>query len=212
MSFKRFKRIAKGKSISQLFLYCSYHSWLLFINVIFSFYGRILLNLWGAKVGKKLIVRGLLRIHLDGHLIVGDNVRIISGSQNYVGGNRRTSIWVGRDSNMKIEDKCAISNATFVCLKKIEILKGTFIGGGCEIYDTDFHAISPDDRAEDRHLPVGTITIGPNAFIGGFSTILKDVSIGEGAVVGANSLVTKNIPPYEIWGGVPARFIKKVSH
>lgn len=51
----------------------------------------------------------------------------------------------------------------------------------------------------------------PRAFIGTNTIVCADVTIGEGAVVGAGSIVTKDIPPYEIWAGNPARFIKKRS-
>lgn len=55
------------------------------------------------------------------------------------------------------------------------------------------------------------ITIMPRAFIGTNTIVCADVTIGEGAVVGAGSIVTKDIPPYEIWAGNPAQFIKKRS-
>ena len=55
----------------------------------------------------------------------------------------------------------------------------------------------------------GDITIGNDCYIGQNSIIMSGVTVGDGGVVGAMSFVTKNIPPYEIWGGVPAKFIKK---
>jgi acetyltransferase-like isoleucine patch superfamily enzyme len=57
----------------------------------------------------------------------------------------------------------------------------------------------------------GAISIGADAWIGTGAVILPDVVIGEGAVVGANSVVTKSVPPYTVVGGVPAHFIKKVE-
>jgi acetyltransferase-like isoleucine patch superfamily enzyme len=57
----------------------------------------------------------------------------------------------------------------------------------------------------------GKITIRKDAWIGTGAVILPDVEIGEGAVVGANSVVTRNVPPYTIVGGVPAKEISKVS-
>ena len=41
------------------------------------------------------------------------------------------------------------------------------------------------------------------------ATVLQDVTIGDGAIVAAGAVVTKDIPPYEVWGGVPAKFIRK---
>ena len=57
----------------------------------------------------------------------------------------------------------------------------------------------------------GSIKIEDNVFIGAKTIITKPVTIGQGAVIGAGSVVTKDIPPYEIWAGVPARFIKKIN-
>jgi maltose O-acetyltransferase len=57
----------------------------------------------------------------------------------------------------------------------------------------------------------GSITIAADAWIGTGSVILPDVIIGEGAVVGANSVVTKSVAPYTVVGGIPARKIKDVN-
>lgn len=54
----------------------------------------------------------------------------------------------------------------------------------------------------------GDIVIGDGVWIGVNTFIGPGITIGEDAVVGANSVVTKSIPPHEIWGGVPARFIR----
>jgi acetyltransferase-like isoleucine patch superfamily enzyme len=54
----------------------------------------------------------------------------------------------------------------------------------------------------------GTITIGKNVWIGANSIILQGVSVGDGAIVGAGSIVSKDIPPYTVWVGNPARKIK----
>lgn len=56
----------------------------------------------------------------------------------------------------------------------------------------------------------GSITIASDAWIGTGAVILPGLTIGEGAVVGANSVVTKNVPPYTVVGGVPAHKIKDV--
>lgn len=85
---------------------------------------------------------------------------------------------------------------------------GAYITEGCVIYthhlDTRiFHTGKGD------WWRYGGVRICRNAFIGSHSIICNSVTIGEGAVVGAGSVVTKDIPSYEIWGGNPAKFIKR---
>lgn len=62
---------------------------------------------------------------------------------------------------------------------------------------------------EDIHWLEGHIEIGEHAFIGTDTIISGNVRIGRGAIVGAGSVVTKDIPDYEVWAGNPARFIKR---
>ena len=68
------------------------------------------------------------------------------------------------------------------------------------------------DKTRDKNeAKKAKVTIGNNVFIGSHSTILKGVIIGDNAVVGACSLVSKDIPANEIWGGNPITFIKKIN-
>lgn len=55
----------------------------------------------------------------------------------------------------------------------------------------------------------GKVTIGKNSWMGANTIICKPIKIGEGSIIGASSVVTKYIPPFEIWAGNPARFIRR---
>ena len=59
---------------------------------------------------------------------------------------------------------------------------------------------------------VGPVTVGYGANIGANATILRGVAIGAGAYIGAGALVNRSVPPYQVWGGVPARHIKNISY
>ena len=69
-----------------------------------------------------------------------------------------------------------------------------------------------DPSVPGVHFRNGEVKIEDNVFIGVNSIICNSVTIGKGAVIGAGSVVTKDIPPYEVWAGVPAKFIKKRTH
>ena len=68
------------------------------------------------------------------------------------------------------------------------------------------HFYNPNGQEK---YPIGKVHIGRFAFIGANSVICKPVSIGDYSTVAAGAVVTKDIPPRQIWGGVPARFIKE---
>ena len=125
---------------------------------------------------------------------------------NAVGGHAPVTLWIGPDASLSIGHRSGLSHATIVCLGKVEIGRDVLIGGGVRIFDSDFHAL-PSAAASGRQIATLPVTIEDNAFIGAHATILKGVTIGRGAVVGAASVVTANVPPYEVWAGNPARRI-----
>lgn len=183
-----------------------------FYGVIATFFAHLLLWRFGAKVGRDLRVSGRMRCFNKGRIIIGRYIRINSGpDNNYVGGDRRTNLWVSPGAQLEIEDGVALSNTTIVARASVKICQDTFIGGGCDIYDNDFHEVHPDDReARVGNIGIAPVVIGPRAFIGGHTIILKGVHIGEGAVIGAGSLVSKDVPPFQVWAGRPARFVKQL--
>ena len=64
------------------------------------------------------------------------------------------------------------------------------------------------EMSEEETNVVKKIIIGNDVYIGYGSTVLGGVTIGDGAIIAAGSVVTKDVPPYTIYGGVPAKFIK----
>lgn len=104
------------------------------------------------------------------------------------------------------DNVCINNNFLAICCKKIYIGEHCRIGINCQMIDSDFHGILPEQRS--HHGESGEIIIGNNVWIGNNVLVLKGVSIGDNSVVAAGSVVTKSIPPNEIWGGAPARFIR----
>ena len=111
--------------------------------------------------------------------------------------------------------------------KNISFGKNVFINAGCHFQDqggitigdgvlighnvvlaTANHALEP---SKSRKLNYKPIVIGDNVWIGSNSVILQGVTIGQWAVVAAGAVVTKDVEPYTVVGGIPAKFIRKVE-
>lgn len=87
----------------------------------------------------------------------------------------------------------------------ISIGEGTFITSGCKILS---HFIDPT-WSDYNHMRRGKVSIGKNVFIGMNTVIVKPVTVGDFSVIGANSVITKDIPPYSIVAGNPGVVIKQ---
>jgi len=100
-------------------------------------------------------------------------------------------------------------------LAKVYIGNEVMFGPGVTIitgnHRTDMVGRTMKSVTNEEKLPENDedVVICDDVWIGANATILKGVTIGEGAIVSAGSVVTKDVPPYQIWGGVPAKFIKE---
>jgi galactoside O-acetyltransferase len=134
------------------------------------------------------------------------------------------------------EGEIVVGNNTFlggshlICRTKIEIGDNVFIAWGGTIYDHDSHSLDYREREKDIQQQLldfrsgknfienknwdvvnsKPIKICSNAWIGMNCTILKGVTIGEGAIVAAGSVVTKDVAAWTVVGGNPAKFIKRI--
>ena len=89
----------------------------------------------------------------------------------------------------------------------IKIGKNVNLSSNVSIWTLQHDYRDPDFACNPNHY--GPVRIENRVWIGPNSIILRNVTIGEGAVVAAGSVVTHNIPPFELWGGVPARSLGK---
>ena len=93
----------------------------------------------------------------------------------------------------------------------IRIGNNVAVGANTIICDTDFHPLRPSDRMLDPNEgATAPIVIEDNVFIGMQSLILKGVTVGTGSVIGAGSVVTRDVPPGVIAAGNPARVIREL--
>jgi len=171
------------------------------------------LKIWRVNLGKKIEVRGLLRITNYGSITIGNKVIINSSlSSSELGFYPKTILHTSQTGKIIIEEGTGISNTCINSRCLIKIGKNVRIGAGVKLYDNDFHDLSNlRDDNNDSLIPAEPIIIEDNVFIGAGSIILKGVKIGKGAIIGAGSLVTKEIGDNEMWAGNPARCIKKIT-
>lgn len=186
-----------------------------FLNIFFDIINLIKFKYFKVKNHTKIKnIKGTPFIRNKGNFIIGESVKINSRySSNPIGGQTFCTFVIRENANLIIKKNAGISNSTIVCWNKIVIGEKVYIGGDCKIYDTDFHSLKLEKRISknDDDIKTEPIIIEDGAFIGGGSIILKGVTIGENSVIGAGSVVTKDIPPNEIWGGNPIKFIRKLN-
>ena len=185
-------------------------------NLYSYFYNLVAFLMNGLSIAqfKKFSIKGKLFIKIRGSLIAENDIKINSGYRfNPIGGSNITSIVVYKGGEIHIGNNVGISNSAIVCTNKIIIKDDVFIGGDCKIYDTDFHSIYYEDRILNGDIGARSnpVYIGKGSFVGTGTTILKGVNIGDKSVIAAGSVVTKDIPSNEVWGGNPIKFLFKIE-
>nr|WP_319566124.1 acyltransferase [uncultured Rhodoferax sp.] len=132
---------------------------------------------------------------------------------NSIGVNQRVIIkTVLPNSKLLIGSNVGISGCTISCSDSISIGNNVFIGSGVLITDSDAHSIHPDLRKNSIYAKTKPIHIGNNVFLGARSIVLKGVTIGDGSVIGAGSVVTSDIPSMSVAAGNPARVITDIKN
>jgi acetyltransferase-like isoleucine patch superfamily enzyme len=128
----------------------------------------------------------------------------------------RTALWPniklscigtpGRQAKLKIGARCSIGDRTEIhCGNAVTVGDDVIIAWDCTILDRDYHAT---DAGPEKSVPV---RIGNRVWIGCHAIILKGVQIGDGAVVAAGAVVTKNVLQNTLVAGNPARIIRTVK-
>jgi acetyltransferase-like isoleucine patch superfamily enzyme len=157
------------------------------------------------RISGKLFVSNKGIIKIDDFFIANSGKNM-----NPIGGDIILRLICLKGAQIVIGKNVGMSNSTILSQSKIRIDDNVMIGGSCRIWDTDFHSLNDYVRGTD--LDIGKsipIHIKKNVFIGAGSIILKGITIGEYSIIAAGSVVSKSIPSNEIWGGNPAKFIRK---
>ena len=139
-------------------------------------------------------------IHVAKNLIIGKKTRISSFVKI-----KATNGFV------RIGEKCTVNSFCFIDADKggLEIGDNVLIGPHVGIHGSNYNYRSRENLILNQGIISKGIRIEDDVWIGSHSTILDGVIIGKGAVIGAGAVVTKDIPPYSVAVGVPAKIIKE---
>lgn len=163
------------------------------------------------KMGQNIFIDTCAIIWSPQNVSIGKNCHIDIGAVIEGGTERKGRIDIG--------DHIHLSSDTLISGRGgLHIGNNTGISAGCRIYSaSNYHTdskgrysyVSAASKEEHQYVVEKPVWIGKEAFIGLNSVILPGVTIGDGAIVGACSLVTGDIPPYTIAVGIPAKVVKK---
>lgn len=136
---------------------------------------------------------------------IGNNVTILKNSTIECTGVIREL-----GEGIIIGDHSGISQNAFIQVRAwVLIGRYVILGPNVSIFSENHNFESQSQHIVEQGSTRSNVTIEDGVWIGANSTILAGVTIGQGAIVAAGSVVTKDISPYEIWGGVPAKFMRK---
>ncbi len=145
---------------------------------------------------------------------LGDNVKLSKFINLYgctIGNNTKIGASVEVQKNAFIGSNCKISSHTFIC-EGVTIEDDVFVGHGVMFINDSYpRATSNGQLQTEDDWSVEPTVVKKGASIGSNSTILSKVTIGENAIVGAGSVVTRDVPPNTIVAGNPARVIRRID-
>ena len=146
---------------------------------------------------------------------LGNDVRIFAFVNLYgctIGDNSKIGTFVEIQKNAEIGRNVKVSSHTFIC-EGVQIEDDVFVGHNVSFINDKYPRATSADGAlqTEADWQVIRTVVKRGASIGTSCTILCGVTIGEGAIVGAGSIVTRDVPPYTVVAGNPARILRKVE-
>lgn len=167
--------------------------------------------LWGVETPGNLKFYGVARYlrHPSAKILIGQNVTFRSSvSSNSMGINRACFLSAGENAILQIGDDCGFSGAVISANQHIEIGQRVMCGVNVTITDCDRHPLDAVARFEGHPGVSMPVKIGDDVWLGMNVIVLKGVHIGDGSVVAANSVVTKDIPAGSLAAGQPAKVVR----
>lgn len=173
-----------------------------------------LFNLWyRKKLGNKVNIFGFPFIFIPkgAEIKVGRGIRLISHSYFSEPGISHPVMirLLSKNAKLTIGNNVGISGGGICVQTEIVIGDNVMFGANAFVSDTDFHPVSAENRRYSKdNIGSKPVRIGNNVFLGMNTIVLKGVSIGDNSIVAAGSIVVKDIPENQIWGGNPAKYLR----
>jgi acetyltransferase-like isoleucine patch superfamily enzyme len=150
------------------------------------------------------------------HVKLGRDVKLSKFINLYgceIGDNTKIGAFVEIQKNAKVGSNCKISSHTFIC-EGVTIEDNAFIGHGVTFINDSYpRATTPDGQLQtEKDWKVEPTVVKKGATIGSGATVLCNVTIGENAIVGAGSVVTKDVPANAIVAGNPAHVKRYINN
>lgn len=167
---------------------------------------------WGR--GWRIFGRPIIQRHRGSTIEIGDFADLRSWPRTNPLTPAHPVVLATRSSTAQISlgDYCWMTGAIVVAETSVQLGNRVFVGANVTIADTDFHPLDPEVRRSTPNAGLtAPVVIEDDVFIGMQSIILKGVTVGRGSVIGAASVVSRDVPPGTIVAGNPARVLRPVS-
>lgn len=194
-----------------------WHAYQFFQDQFNRLFNRVLFYLYRVEYAEFPSTKGRIMMRNLGRFSIGNKTTLNSQPGSIpLGRASCIFIQVSEAATLTIGSGVGITSSTIHCSLSIVIEDDVFIGEGCRIADTDFHSLRLEDRKSEKfgiyqNINNAPVIICNGSFIGAGVIILKGVRIGERSVIGAGSVVSKSIPPGQVWAGNPARYLRDLS-
>ena len=172
-----------------------------YLSMWVSFLRVTYFRLQGMKVGRKTTLPAI-NVTWPHQLQIGNDCKIENNVSFKFDG-----IWSPGPSILIGNDVFIGANCEFNIDHGIQIKDNSLIASGCKFIDHD-HGVDIGTLMRSQQAIGERIVIEEDVWLGVNVVVLKGVTIGAGAIVAAGAIVNKSIPGNQIWGGIPARFIK----
>lgn len=158
-------------------------------------------HLRGAeRLGPRVRLRGKPVVVTRGRLLIGERVQLVSTVATL-------ELVAEAGGTLDIGARTLVNfGCSLVAFDRVAIGERCLIGTHCMIMDTPFHSVEPDRRLDPP--PPEPVTIEDNVWLGARVIVMPGVTIGRDSVVGAGSVVTRDVPPRTLAAGVPARVVR----